>query len=94
MKKEQELKEIKTQLKELLVEQLSLDLENISPQDIEDDGELFGDGLGLDSLDAVEIVVILQRHFNTEMKNPGKSPEIFRTVNSLADYIYAHKHES
>jgi len=94
MEKEQELKEIKTQLKELLVEQLSLDLENISAQDIEDDGELFGDGLGLDSLDAVEIVVILQRHFKTEIKNPGNSPEIFRTVNSLADYIYAHKHES
>ncbi len=94
MEKEQELREIKTRLKELLVEQLSLDLENISAQDIKDDGALFGDGLGLDSLDAVEIVVILQRHFNTEMKNPGNSPEIFRTVNSLADFIYSYKHES
>jgi len=94
MEKEQELKEIKIRLKALLVEQLSLDLENISAQDIKDDGVLFGDGLGLDSLDAVEIVVILQRHFNTEIKNPGNSPEIFRTVNSLADFIYTHKHES
>jgi len=94
MEKEQELKEIKTKLKELLVEQLSLDVENISAADIKDDEELFGDGLGLDSLDAVEIVVILQRYFNVEIKNPGSSPEIFRTVNTLADYIHAHKQAS
>ena len=94
MEKECALQEIKTKLKELLVTQLSLDLENVSADDIEDDGELFGDGLGLDSLDAVEIVVILQRHFGVEIKNPGNSPEIFRTVNSLADYIYSHTQES
>ena len=94
MDKEQELNEIKTKLKTLLVEQLSLDLENVSADDIKDDGELFGDGLGLDSLDAVEIVVILQRHFKVEMKNPGNSPEIFRTVNTLADFIYESKGET
>jgi acyl carrier protein len=94
MEKEQELKEIKDKLKKLLVEQLSLDIENISADDIKDDEELFGGGLGLDSLDAVEIVVILQRHFGIEMKNPANNPEVFRTVNSLADLIYARKHES
>jgi acyl carrier protein len=94
MDKEQELKEIKTRLKNLLVEQLSLDTENITAEDIKDDEELFGKGLGLDSLDAVEIVVILQRHFNIEMKNPANNPDIFRTVNSLASFIYSRKHES
>ncbi|MBN2591436.1 MAG: hypothetical protein JXA96_16340 [Sedimentisphaerales bacterium] len=94
MEKEQELKEIKTRLKKLLVEQLSLDIENITPEDIKDDEELFGDGLGLDSLDAVEIVVILQRHFNIEMKNPASNSEVFRTVNSLANFIYDNKQES
>lgn len=86
-KKEEQLSEIKAKLKHLLIEQLSL--EDVSPEDITDDGELFGDGLGLDSLDAVEIVVLLQRNFGLEVKDMEQSREVFRTVNSLAEYVYS-----
>jgi acyl carrier protein len=81
-----EMAAIRAKLKELLVSNLSL--EGKKPEDIRDDDPLFGDGLGLDSLDAVEIVVILQRHFGLEVKDMEKGREIFRTVNTLAQYIY------
>ena len=84
--KEQELAPIRAKLKELLVSNLSL--EGKKPEDIGDDDPLFGEGLGLDSLDAVEIVVILQRHFGLEVKDMEKGREIFRSVNTLAQYIH------
>ncbi len=86
MDKEAKLAEIREKLKVLLVDQLSLD--DVSPDEIEDDSELFGEGLGLDSLDAVEIVVMLQRNFNLEVKDMEKNREIFRTISTLADYVY------
>ena len=86
MDKETKLAEIREKLKVLLVDQLSLD--DVEPKEIEDDCELFGEGLGLDSLDAVEIVVMLQRNFGMEVKDMEKSREVFRTISTLADYVY------
>ena len=87
--KEKNLAEIRKLLKELLVENLSL--EDIQPEDIKDDEILFGDGLGLDSLDAVEIVVLLQRNFGLEVKDMKQGREIFYSVDTLARYIYVNK---
>jgi len=87
MDKETKLAEIRERLKVLLVDQLSL--EDITPEEIGDDCELFGAGLGLDSLDAVEIVVMLQRNFGMEVKDMEKSREVFRTIGTLADYVYS-----
>ncbi len=84
-----ELAEIRKKLKEMLVENLSL--EDISPEDIKDDDVLFGDGLGLDSLDAVEIVVMLQRNFGLEVKDMNKGQEIFYSIDTLARYVYENK---
>lgn len=86
MDKETKLAGIREKLKVLLVDQLSL--EDITPEEIGDDSELFGEGLGLDSLDAVEIVVMLQRNFGMEVKDMEKSREVFRTIGTLADYVY------
>jgi acyl carrier protein len=87
--KEKNLAEIRKLLKELLIENLSL--EDIRPEDIKDDEILFGDGLGLDSLDAVEIVVLLQRNFGLEVKDMKQGREIFYSVDTLARYIYVNK---
>ena len=84
-KKEEKLKAIKENLKKLLVENLSL--EDIKAEDIKDDEILFGDGLGLDSLDAVEIVVLLQRNFGLEVKDMKQGEKIFYSIDTLARYI-------
>ena len=81
--KEQELAEIRKRLKELLV--INLNLEDIKPEQIKDDEILFGEGLGLDSLDAVEIVVLLQRNFNLDVKKvqSEKKPSITSSWKSI-----------
>ena len=87
--KEQELATIRKDLKEMLVRDLSL--EDINPSDIKDDEILFGEGLGLDSLDAVEIVVLLQRNFGIEVKNMEQGKELFYSIDTIANYIYANR---
>jgi acyl carrier protein len=80
---------IEERLKHLLVQRLSL--VNIKPQDIGDDEPLFGEGVGLDSLDGVEIAVILQREFGIRVTDRNATREAFATVRTLADFIRSHQ---
>jgi acyl carrier protein len=69
----------------------ALNLKHLKPEDIGDDQPLFVEGLGLDSIDALELIVLLQQHYNIRIANPQEGPKIFRSVKSIADYIQANK---
>jgi len=76
---------IKERLKKMIIEDLNI--EDVTPEDIEDDAPLFGEGLGLDSLDAVELVVLLEKHFGVEVKNLDEGRAAFQSINTLAAFI-------
>lgn len=80
---------LKQELKNSIVEQLNL--EDISPNDIADDDVLFGSGLGLDSIDALELIVMLDRQYGIKLSDPKEGRAIFESINTMADYITEHR---
>jgi acyl carrier protein len=80
---------LKEQLKKQLIAQLRL--EEITPEEIDVAAPLFGDGLGLDSIDALEIIVLLEKEYGIKLKDPKQGKEVFQSINSLAAYIEANK---
>jgi acyl carrier protein len=80
--------DIKLKLKEMIIEELNL--EEVTPEEIGDTDPLFGDGLGLDSLDAVELVVQVKKHFGVEIKDMEEGREAFQSIETLAALIEAH----
>jgi acyl carrier protein len=79
-------------LKAQIIEQLNL--QEVKAEDIGDDQPLFKDGLGLDSIDALELIVLLQQNYNIRIANPEQGPEIFRSVRSIAEFITAHQNKN
>lgn len=74
-----------SQLKEQIIE--ALNLEDMTPGDIDANAPLFGEGLGLDSIDALELIVLLEREYGIRLSNPAEGKEIFKSVASIADYV-------
>ena len=82
-----EKNELKTELKRLIVE--TLHLEDIQPQEIEDEAPLFGEGLGLDSIDALELVVALEKSYNVIIEDEEVGRQAFASIDALADFVTA-----
>ncbi len=76
------------ELKKKMIEVLNL--EDMRPDDIDDDAPLFGEGLGLDSIDALELIVMMERSYGIKIKDPAEGKEIFKSVSTMADYIRKH----
>lgn len=80
---------LKQELKENIVEQLNL--EDISVEDINDNDMLFGDGLGLDSIDALELIVMLDKNYGIKLTDPKEGRAIFESIEVMAKYISEHR---
>ena len=79
------MENLKKDLKEMLVKDLKL--QDINPEEIGDDDPLFEQGLGLDSLDAVELVVLINKHYDIQIQDMEEGRVAFSSINALADYI-------
>ncbi len=77
--------QFKTQLKKQIVE--FLNLLSVNPEDIKDDEPLFGEGLGLDSIDSIELIVLLNREYGIVIEDPKEGRKILVDINTMADYI-------
>lgn len=73
------------QLKNQIIEVLNL--EDLAPEDIDAEAPLFGEGLGLDSIDALELIVLLEREYGIKLSNPTEGKQIFKSISSIADYV-------
>lgn len=77
------------ELKQQIIAQLNL--HDVQPEDIGDDQPLFVEGLGLDSIDALELIVLLQQRYKIKLSNADEGPKVFRTVRTIAEYITARQ---
>jgi acyl carrier protein len=80
-----EKEELKQQLKKQIIE--FLNLTNLKPEDIKDDEPLFGEGLGLDSIDSLELIVLLKRQYGIIIQDPKEGRKVLVNVNTMVDYI-------
>lgn len=81
--------ELKQQLKAQIIE--FLNLIDVKPEDIEDDKPLFGEGLGLDSIDSIELIVLLERNYGIKITDPKEGRKVLVDINTMVEYIQQHR---
>jgi acyl carrier protein len=81
--------ELIEKLKKEIIQQLNL--EDISAEDIDPEAPLFGEGLGLDSIDALELIVLLEKNYGIKIEDPKDGKKIFFSIRTMAEYITEHK---
>ncbi len=79
------MSDLHTELKQSIIEQLNL--EEMEVSDIDNDDHLFGDGLGLDSIDALELIVLLEKDYGIKLTDPNQGKAIFSSINTMVDFI-------
>lgn len=86
------MENLESKLKAQLIE--ALNLEDMTPEDIDTEAPLFGDeGLGLDSIDALEIILLLDKEYGIKLANPSEGKKVFYSVRTMADYIRSTGYE-
>ena len=79
------MEELVLELKKEIIE--ALNLEDVTPEEIDADESLFGSGLGLDSIDALELIVLIEKKYGIKLKDPSKGKDVFKSVNVMAKFI-------
>ena len=86
------MEELTTILKQQIID--ALNLEDMTPADIDNDAPLFGnEGLGLDSIDALELIVLLEKEYGIKLENPSKGKEVFRSVDVMAKFVSENRNK-
>ena len=83
------MEELILELKKKIIEVLNL--EEMQPEDIDAEAPLFGEGLGLDSIDALELIVMMEKQYGIKLKDPKEGKAIFKSVATMAEYISSHR---
>lgn len=83
------MEQLSLELKQDIIE--ALNLEDITPEDIDSKAPLFGDGLGLDSIDALEIIIILERKYGIKIEKPAEAKVIFFSIETLANFVLQNR---
>lgn len=81
--------ELIEELKASIIE--ALNLEDLTPADIDADAPLFGEGLGLDSIDALELIVLMERNYGIRLKDAAAGRQVFQSVRVMAEYVMANR---
>jgi acyl carrier protein len=83
------MEDLKVTLKQQIID--SLNLQGMKPEDIDDNAPLFGEGLGLDSIDSLELMVLLERNYGIKIEDAREGRKVLQSVSSMATYIEQHR---